>query len=90
MPKLQKLTIKNNWEAYQYFLGSQEVEPETIKIVEIRGKKYKTELDSYTVTYSDMGHNYDAYRKDLKIQMKTEFGKAPISLFEVQKFKILV
>lgn len=54
------LSVKNNWESLTWFVDGKEVEPNTIKKVDIGGETFKVRWRMKTVDYGDMGHTYSA------------------------------
>jgi len=57
------LTIENNWESFEYKIDEKRIDPHNIKRIELNDKHYDIiDCRSSTVSYSDMGHRYDAER----------------------------
>lgn len=54
------LTVRNNWESLTWFVDGKEIEPNTIKKVEVGGEEFKVKWCMRTVSYGDMGHTYEA------------------------------
>ena len=69
-----KLQVRNDWEAYRYSVNGKDIDPAQIKEVTINGTKYPVVTKRYQVSYSDMGHTYNAERTDLIVQLTTELG----------------
>jgi len=67
---MKRITVKNNWEHYQYYIDGELIEnpKKSIKHIAVRWPNNKV-LKYFNVkwfrenkSYSDMGHTYDTFR----------------------------
>lgn len=60
---MRRLTIKNNWESYEYYAEGVKINPKDIQFIyDINGNKYSVKHKGETKSYNDMGHTYSADR----------------------------
>jgi hypothetical protein len=64
---MNKLTIKNDWEYFRYFINGKEINPSDIKSIKVNNKTYKVRAKETTGSYSDMGHDATVERTSLFI-----------------------
>lgn len=69
---MQKLSYRNNWEDYTFYVGKESLK--SITSVTVDGEKYVTTPISVLNEYHDMGHTYKTRTIDYTITKKT-FGK---------------
>jgi hypothetical protein len=90
------LLIKNNWEAYEYFIGDQMIpiadiqRATSVRIVskadQVIEYVYSVAVRNTNEPYSDQGQMYSAKRTSLFITVQTDIGTTvDLDLFNLQK-----
>ncbi len=76
---MKRLTIKNNWESYEYYADGAKVNPKDIQFIyDSNGNKYEVKHKKETKSYNDMGHIYYADRIVLCV-------KHPLGTMEIRE-----
>lgn len=71
---MRKLSVKNNWETYEYYADDERINPKEIKTIFINGVERNCITKSSVIPYTDWGHQYYANRTTLYTVIKDFMG----------------